>query len=522
MIIDVFLGLLGIGVISVLCREIRFQKSLSFLFVVLLGAGFWWFCRCLQLQITDNFSYPWLTSKYYPVKLDFFSEPAVYELALPFFALALLGAVFVISDGGERQKLYLCSLISLNLAALIMLISGQNTIQILVSTCFIDVLGFCLIDNVPARRQYIFYNLLADMGLFVSFAMLWGDCETNLLSKLPSCLKQGHDFALWLIVLAAVVKSGLFPFQGYLMPTALLSESRRNMLSFLSTPVSGFLILYKVRQFFPSDFGLPQILQTVAAASVVWGLFGALLIKNLAEKKLYFNLMCYGLGYAVLGHAEHALPPVLGLLFILNFLWSGSLSYTRKYFVGVLMTSLLLITGLVAAAGGCSDSLIVSGYKTAFVLAAGCVLPQLYSEGKENALPFCLLSAIGGGAVVFYLWPGITAEVYAWSGIFIILVLLRPWRLWRRFYANERLQSADGWAELLRCLFVVPVQFIGRILWLTIDFLIIERTLLSSLAESNRILARGYGYLHDSSARNIIVFLLCGLMIIGGCCWWGK
>ena len=148
MIINIFLGLLGIGVISVLCRETRFQKSLSFLFIALFGAGFWWFCSCWQQHVTDTYSYPWLVSKYYPVRLDFFSELPVYELVWPFFVLAILGGIFVVSDGGEKQKVYLCSLISLNLAALIMLISGQNTIQILVSTCFIDVLGFCIIDNV--------------------------------------------------------------------------------------------------------------------------------------------------------------------------------------------------------------------------------------------------------------------------------------------------------------------------------------------------------------------------------------
>ena len=255
MIINVFLCLLSLGLLSILYQRIQFQKTLALLFAILFVFIFGYYFHYWQMSYSDTNSYPWLLSYYYPISIDFFSNSKNYQFITPFFIVAILSLLVIIQDKLERQKVYLSALTALNLAFLIMLITAQNSIQLLVGACFVDVLGFCIINNISTRRQYIFYNLLADMGLYMGFAMLWGDCETNQLSALSSCLiKQNNNPAPYLITLSAFIKSGMFPFQSYFLKTSYLSISRRNILSFLSTPISGFLILYHTIQIFPDNF----------------------------------------------------------------------------------------------------------------------------------------------------------------------------------------------------------------------------------------------------------------------------
>lgn len=85
----------------------------------------------------------------------------------PFFVIAVAVMLFNVSYPQEEDRFRFNGQICLNLAALILLICSENAIQLLVSACLIDIFGFYMINDSSARRRYIFYNLLADMGLFM-------------------------------------------------------------------------------------------------------------------------------------------------------------------------------------------------------------------------------------------------------------------------------------------------------------------------------------------------------------------
>ena len=85
MIIDIFLLLIGAGVVSGLYCGKRFSALLSFLLAFIVAGTALKLYQSWQLGYSDNFTYDWVHSRYYPVKIHLFSNAAHDALMLPFF-----------------------------------------------------------------------------------------------------------------------------------------------------------------------------------------------------------------------------------------------------------------------------------------------------------------------------------------------------------------------------------------------------------------------------------------------------
>lgn len=170
--------------------------------------------------------------------------------------------LFNVSYPQEEDRFRFNGQICLNLAALILLICSENAIQLLVSACLIDIFGFYMINDSSARRRYIFYNLLADMGLFMLFALIWGYIGSIRLADFVEYDRMGahKDLLCILLLLCLFIKSGLFMFQAPLMDWAVLDMNRIAALAYLSTPVVGFIILCKTSMLLPlSEYSYPML-----------------------------------------------------------------------------------------------------------------------------------------------------------------------------------------------------------------------------------------------------------------------
>jgi len=166
--------------------------------------------------------------------------------------------------------------------------------------------------------------------------------------------------------------------------------------------------------------------------------------------------------------------------------------------------------------------IIQSAYIISFVISSGCLIPQLYSQGKEDcSMPKTIISLC---CIIYILYQyfNITETVIYLFMIYLCLVFIRPYRFWGKIYDWQKLQKANYLSMLLHLLIVSPVQFFGRILWLTIDFLIIERTFLSFLTGCNQYLIKINTSLSVTRIRNTLLFIFCSLCMIFGCYYWGK
>ena len=517
MMIKVFLSLLCSGLISVPYHNIRFQKLLSLVGALLLGALLFLLYQGWQNGSVDNYSYAWLTSQYYPVNIDFVSDATTYQGFIILLLVALLNMFFMIGDSFERQKVYSFAITCFSLATFLLLICGQNTIQVLVSVCFLDIIGFCLINTISARKRYIFYTLFADMALFMACAILWGSCRTNLISKLALCRYDEKDIAMWLISCAAIVKTGLFPFQAYLSPISVLSLSRRNLLGFLSTPVAGFLILYKMMPALVSYTHLFTTFYYLALVSIFWGGISAICLKKLESKKLALNLVFYGMAYALLFYQNGKIPENLGYLFLIHFCFTSCLNKTQHFLGLSFINSIVLVSAAILITETFDCPVLIFSYLAILILTVGSIVYSLSSYEQEDNNLFQLLLSIVCGIFIIYKVASVPLVAYYWLTAYIILIILRPYRFLSSIYNSEAIQQADGFSAILYFLFAGPILFLGRILWLTVDFLIIERTFLSSLSKFKNVLESLFIWLHKKIILNTFVFWFIGLIILIYC-----
>lgn len=520
--ISTFFGLIIAGLTAVWYRRPRFQKFLSLVIAGFLTIGFYDIFYSLKNGITENYSYNWLASRYYPVNLDFSTTFESYALLIPLFAAAILNAFFTIWDKLERHKLYVVALSTLNLAALIMLVCAQNSIQMLVSVCFIDVFGFCLIDNIAARRRYIFYNLLADMALFMAFAMLWGACQETLFSSLGMCRATEAQGAFVLVMLSACLKSGLFPFQGYLLPASILTESRRTTLNFLSTPIAGLLMIFKILPVLSEEFiGLP-FLKYAAIISIIWGGIGGILIKRTADKKIYLNIIFYGLMCLLMLSQKKTFIENWGALLLLQISLDNIALKTKKYQAWLFMGMTLLEAGIIIKVLTLSPEGFIPLYLVAGLSVIGSLFYEVNNQEHEENNIGRLIIATGVAIYTLYGVENVLMQVYIWLGIGTLLILFGPYRFIEKLFHSEKLQETDVFSQVFYWIFAMPVFFVGRILWVTIDFLIIEKTFLSSLAKSYHILSRIFNWLHTASLKNALLFTLIGIAMMYYAVYRGK
>ena len=76
------------------------------------------------------------------------------------------------------------------------------------------------------------------------------------------------------------------------------------------------------------------------------------------------------------------------------------------------------------------------------------------------------------------------------------------------------MQLSEFFKRFYELVLLTPITVLGRILWLTIDFVIIERTIINSLSDVIKFLIRISQKIHQSSLLNYILLALCGLGII--------
>ena len=520
MILNIFLILAGTGLLTILYKSTRFQNILSFLGLCVLSSALYASYQGFHHFKSDNFSYPWLTTKFYSVNIDVISDKLFYLMIIAFLASAVLNILYMLVRDTDRYKLQIFSFATLGICCLILLNSGQNTLQLLISVCFVDVLSFGLINNLAVRRRYIYYNLFADMALFMAFAMLWGDCHTNLLLKLGQCRYYGHNWAGWLILISALIKSGLFPFQGVLVSTAELSEERQNILSFILTPLTGFFLFYKTFPIISQDMTMMSVLNIVIGLTFAWNIAGILLIKQFTRKKIYLNMIFYALSYAVLVENNGTIPPALGLLFFLHIALNNGLNTTKKHIIAIFLMSGLLVCAFILASDSLSPVLTTSIYLASVMVAISNMVwsSDLEMEKENNVyLKVFLSSAVAIGVICYT--KNLPDNFYYWLGIYIALLILNPYRWLRKIYHSSTVQTASGFSDGFYLLVAQPVEFLGRILLLTIDFLIIEKSILGTLAKINTLLMKLFNKIHQPDLGNKIFFIVVGVILIVYSCY---
>ena len=334
----------------------------------------------------------------------------------------------------------------------------------------------------------------------------------------------------------------MFLFQGGFLNLAGLSFNRIFSVSYCATPLIGILLLIKAYPLLGNVAYAPVALELFGGLTLLWAFVGAISIDNLKDKALYFNLMFYALMVGLLSLGLNPLLKLLpGLLLagsLLNILWMmTAVSASNELFVSnmgdfarplktvfvlALLLTFALVQGITEAAAPQNERWV---YVFAVVLltALAHVLYQIFL-GKTNAdervwaflknPPLLFLFPVAAAVVFMILQSGFYhAGVWYVYAAFLLVLFSGPLRRLRRLYDSEAVQEADWFDDMYETLLVAPVKILGRILWLTIDFLIIERTIVSSLSGGTALLVRILDRMHTGTWAGSLLYVSAGLLI---------
>lgn len=542
MVANTFWALLGLGCLTGAMPEIRCKKTVAFLVWLITGALFFSFARYMLLGGTNEFSFHWLEYRTLHVDISLSSSAAAYSQIFPVFLLSWIAMFIAVFNVDEANKTRFMGMVLLNLCAFFLLICSSNLVQLLISGCLITTIGFYIINDTEARRKYVFYNLLADMFLFTVFAIIYGNLGNLNINGLEKFEKMGahRDLVAFLLISGVFLKSGLFLFHNQLLDLSGIHFNRMIYMLNASTPLAGLIILTKTQTLLSvSGYAVPLI-QILSVLTLVWSALNAMVMDNIKERAVYYTMMFYAYIYVLisLNHLEFytQLPLLIICAYLLNLnicliyqassyelyvsKTGGLVSRMRFAFV---LSLLVVFVILQTVLGHCTETVYHYGMVFAvFMLIAlahlyhqvffgekktgGYIMPLLKNQAWYLLFPAVFIV----GILVWFnrYWPSRIFYVYAG---FLLMIVVYPFRKLENLAELEALQEEDYFERLYNAAIIMPIKIIGRILWLLVDFVLIERTIISSLNQGTALLVRVAGQINLPSFWRWLALSLLGI-----------
>jgi len=545
MLLDFIFILLSAAVISEILPKNRTSWLWTLLLLLLVAySGSYLFMG--NSAILQQIAYPWLQTPNLEINLninlDVQNLPAVQGLWL-MTLIALLGNW---GYPGEKSPNSLNGLLLLNLLSTLFLTFAENYVQLLVALGLGDVLVFGMINDFSAKRKYIYANFLADMGILSICSVIMGQSGNMHIGLLSTYFETGHhrDFVAILLLICIFVKSGLFLFQGIYMDMASLLFNRLSVILYMATPLAGYILLNKLSVLLNvSQFTYP-ILYIFSGLSVLWGAWGFVALDNIRYKAVYLSMMFWGMVYFLTasGH-QTALAPFMALLFS-AYLFSHTLTLVNlassnevyvsemggfgRHIPFTFGLSVLLMAAYFCAWGKLEPSspyaVWTFGAAISVLFAHFCT--QVYL-GKSNAdervvallknpLPLWGIGLMFGAAAVFYIYPQNLLLTVCLGGVFLLCLLLRPLRKLTTLYGKAWLQDNNYLDNFYDLVLNTPIKVVGRVLWLTVDFVFIERTLISFIRNVFNFLIFIVRKLNSNTYFMNILYILFGIAVVCG------
>ncbi len=550
MLVKVLFLLLSAGIIS----EFVPKNRLPILWSLIASAAVAFFIYMLtQLGPTPDLKidYPWLEIPNLAVNLDIILNSHNIHLV---FALSVLAFLVLLQSafGEEKEKNTFNGLVLLNLFSALMLVFADNYIQMLVAVGVCDVLVFSVINNIEAKKTYIYANFLADIGLLSIFAVILGQGGGLDLKNLADYAKFGHhkDFVAIILLVCIFIKTGLFPFHGTYVKMRQIGFNRLNYVLYAATPLTGYLLLLKTEPLLQISHYSSPLLQIMALLSLVWGCVGAVTIDNLKQKNVYFALMFWGFAYGFTAFGTRLEDFYFASVLTMSFLFGQILllaykicsneiyvSETGGFLPRVKFTFLLIILVIssfyavlmvpvqqnlwLSIVYGIIFSIVSAHVLSQILLGPSKADDRVQAMAKNPSILLWLPMAIIAFAVLWHFKPSITSLllcVFTW----ILLFVYRPLKRFDYLYEKDNIQEADYISEVYNLLIVTPITVFGRLLWVTVEFVFFERTIISSIQKCLDFMVFLFRRIHSGTFLGAVAFTTVGILVMFVAWWYGN
>ncbi len=542
MVLQLFWGILLIGALF-LCVSRKRRRIWPLLMLGLFGALAFLFWAQIPLLADFPQTYRWLSYKGFSASFIIAPSPILLQslnFLLPvWLALLYLNLVYA----KEEHPLTAGNISMLMLAAFMLMISAQDFMQLMAGSCCFSILCFYLINDNEARNKFIFYNFTAEMAVFTALAVVYAKTGTVSLESVGKYASLGwhRDLVAVLLWVGIFIKCGMFLFQNQFSDLQNLDFNRLFAASLLGAPMSGLLLYVKTAPLTAASNCSEPLLYAILSLSLLCSLGGMLWQDNLKSKILYFNMLFFAFSLFLLHKDTSALGAiVIPLLpWVLLADWSlmlASISASDEIYVSQMggfakpaKYNLLLSLG---AAAVFSVVVLSLGRGWPFYAYLGASLAGLaanlhciylgkcYADDKVCALlrnagwRFCLPILAAFGWLAWQRPECSRPDLFTFLAAFMLLWLVWPQKFGNLFADSEFVQDKDWLTELYRLLIVAPLHLLGRVLWLAVDFVVIERRVIGSVSAVMETTAAVLEKAQSDKLLSLVLWLLAGLLLL--------
>lgn len=551
------LTVLKIGVLGLLTeifQKNRMVRSWSwFLFMAVVLCLWPWLTEQANLLKKSLWFFNWIDTSV--IKVDIALRTGT-EYA-PFIWAQIIALMFALNYNAffsfEKMRLRYAGLYTLIFVAMMFVVSAFNIMQLLIAICFVDILGFYLLQDIGVKRHYMFFNFFADFLLMVLFALVWG-WEHNLnISALKLFVKHSPfaGYAAVLFVISVCIKCGTAFFHNYLLDMKSISFVRGVFMVYATTPFSGLVLLYRCSHAFSAFIWVEYVFWGMLVLSAVWALVSFVLIDAFKAKILYLHMLVVSFLALMIFIDKSEFLRILPFMVLVACMLSGvmilplvaaaneplvsktgGMVKLMKFSLGVSVLSVSGSVYFICSQISQSNVWLLVAFAAVLFLLFIHFFSQVYFGAvhadervlavvkNPNILYFMFIFA-AWVVLLFYVKP-IFVSSYLNFIIFPLMVLLliilsgwvRPLRFCDNVYAYENLQKSAPALKLFYVCLVFPIKTLGRVLWLTIDFLLIERFLVAFIRQLIYSLIKLSRFAHHNIKYGGVVFMLLGLLIV--------
>lgn len=534
MLHETVLYLLVIGLFSLIHTREKYDFILSVAITGFVSLVFFFFILDYRVGYDSAQTYLLDHEQSGNIKLEIISSLQNYVLIFPFFVSTILALLNNIIFRYETQKKAVAGFFVLNLVSFIMLIAGNNFVQIITFVLIIDILSQLLIHDRNAGKRYSLYNFAADMGLFLVLAMLQGKLSNLDIGNISHYYETGRhrDFIMFVVMASLSVKFGFFLFQGYWLDLKSAKFHNLYFLPYLSTPMAALILFVKFYPLLVVSPSFLPVLNIMVALTMLWGGIWAILNPQIKEKFVYCNMLNIAFLVKLIEKSNFLWNVHFSNILILLFIFNLCLYYLHYeidrnhakdklslYFVlAAFVADIIALSMQIIDLYTKSHFLIIISFAALFLCVmtymfyqVGLKLKGEFSFRQNDYRTIFIMSLlicicyIFGKTELSRCWPICFVLVS-----FIVLCHIHSFAfLQPRENLRSKLQNIDLFGLIYQRLIVDPIKHTGVAFNLLTDFIFLERTISPMVSKVNSALIKTYRHM---SRLGMIYYLLCTIM----------
>ncbi|MBQ8785638.1 MAG: hypothetical protein IJZ59_06335 [Alphaproteobacteria bacterium] len=489
-------------------------------------------------------TFDWQAIPNIPIAISFVPEYFGCCACLGVLILSFFAVYYNIIVKKEERPNTINGLVLLNCVFVISALLSPNYIQLLAAVGMSDVIVFSSINQLDAKKQYIYGNFFADFILLNTFALIFVQSDSIVISSFGNASKQwGHrDFIAIMLLLSIFIKSGLVMFHTAYQKMSSLNYNRLNFILYLTTPLMGAVVFENIKDIFViSDYSYP-LLKIFSVLTVLSAFIGTLCVDNIKRKAVYLSMMFWGLIFMGYAWQISTFSPKFYILLLSAFLFNNSLMLIYKsasdevlisrmggflqslkftFFINVISVILYVVTWWIYAQKSIPYAMV--GLFVISITSAHVFSEVYLSQSKadewvlarlKNPLFLLWLPIVFIFSVVLYIKSNDWQYIYGFAVFWMLLFIFHPLRKLSVLYQYDSLQKLDKVTWIYNFFILAPLRFFGRVLRLIVDFVFIERTLIASIKNAIRFAIFIFRKLHGNNIWGHLIFVLLGVVIV--------